>query len=139
MAHNFHSWKSNQGVTVLGILLGQSSGTRCRAQPGPLAEALCLLLPHLLVPRDRQLKSLVSDARWVTPGLLGTALHYMGTKNQSLSSDVPTHLSHCDPKNQIAFCPNCQPLQQGHFQWIPKMGWGLVFSLPPPAASTRQT
>lgn len=51
MAHNFHSWKSNQEVTVLINLLGQSSGTLYRAQPGLWADALCLPLPLSQSPR----------------------------------------------------------------------------------------
>lgn len=124
MVHNFHSWKSNQGVTVLVGCWDNPLGlTELAAGGGPLPSAL-----PSPAPRDRQLKSLVSGARWITPGLPGSAMYYIGTKNQSLSSDVPTHPSHHDPKNQTTFCPNSQPLQQGHFEWIP-----------PPAVSTPLT
>ena len=79
-------WNNPLGLTGLAV----GGGPLPSALPSP-------------TPRDRQLKSLDSEARWITPGLLGTALHYIGTKNQSLSSDVPIHPSHHDPKNQTAF------------------------------------
>lgn len=105
VAYNFQSWKSNQQVTasVAGWDSHQAASTGLsKAVDRDLLLSSAYDSPHSLLNR--------LDARWVTSDLLGTHCILRGIET-SLSSNVPTHFSHCGQKNISSSCPNYQPLQ----------------------------
>lgn len=89
VAYNFQSWKSNQHITA--PVAGWDSNL---ALSTGLSQASACGCPHSLLNR--------LDARWVTSDLLGTHCILWGIEN-TLSSNVPTHLSHCGQKNTKFF------------------------------------